>query len=209
MTKWRKVLAWETAQTVEELQSGDACYVVPTHAILIGHDMPTADKMPYWDDPSNWVPAEFVEWVTANDALVKVNGSDKVVHRYWLRTKGTPSGQRSLSSLRWEVEGLPSEESEAPEEFIPVDPIDKRLYRMQRGGERDRAIVDRIEDLGRRDDPSLLKFKAPFQETGYGYVYFRARSMEEAQLMLDFSSWDDVSTEDYEGFEITGAPELG
>jgi hypothetical protein len=109
--------------------------------------------------------------------------------------------------LAWEVDE-PEEEGEVPQEFTPVDPIDVRIYSMPEGQGRKMAIADRVEELERRQDSSLHEFTAPFTEQAYGTVYLKARSMEEAQIVLDFGRWHDSETQDYENFEISGPPEL-
>ena len=125
----------------------------------------------------------------------------------WVHPDAIVKKFASLQLLAWDVDEASDEDAEVPEQFTPVDPIDQRIYAIPDENQRKKAIADRIDELIRQDDPSLLGFTAPYSETAIGHVPLRARSQEEAQIMLDFGSWEDSETDDYEGFEISGPPE--
>jgi GNAT superfamily N-acetyltransferase len=194
---WRKVLAWETAQTVDELQPGDDCWLVPSRSIMMTDGMAPADKMEYWDDSSNWEPAKFIKWVSENDARVRVTGGDKTVHRYWLRTQGTPTGQsaqHSLGSLRWET----------TDETAPVAPIAYNQWRQMSYSDRAtyvKKLMGEIDALKEADDPSVKEWRGQWNGYVWATAIIYARNHDEAKILAkdgQYENWDENVSEDFE-----------
>ena len=102
--------------------------------------------------------------------------------------------------LAWET-GQVEDEGGVPQEFVPTEPADIRIYAMDDYA-RSRALAARMGQLRNQNQDSVHRFRIPYSEVASGYVYVYGRSYDEARVQVEHYQYVDMETTDSDNFEL-------